>query len=174
VQALIQSAQCEVDRLAVLLTGEFSRTKFKNYQMDNFNVSNYLEDKEEVNSERYLEEVCEESMKAFSELLNKAKLLEFEKPPVSVRKPGDFDNVIQVVAGCDGLWLRKTTSYHAFGVLSQQCPEHIAKPENGGYYGSDDHCPEDCDFEPTFKGYGPGTRTIYDVFVRTFPKLVVS
>jgi hypothetical protein len=136
-----------------------------------------MEDSDPHDEHRYYHEMLVPAIESFANLLNNANFIEFDRlPSMNERTDGNPVNhsVIQVVGGGPeyGFWLRKTTSYQ-FCIPGDVCPEHVA-PE--GYYGSDDldNCPEDCTFEPKFKGFGPGTQVIYDVSVRCSPRLQVK
>lgn len=157
----MRSAQTEVELLVDLLKNHYEETLFTGYEMDQLNCVNYIEDKDTLTEERYRKEVIGDSMEAFADLLNRADIMEFQKPPLQESKPGEPVTFIQVLARDNGLWLRKTTVYCAFGILGDQCPEHT-------------DCPEECTFIPENKGLGPGTRTVYDVHVRTNPRLKVE
>lgn len=163
----------EVELFRDLLTVKQRRiSPTSGYHLDHLYVRGYIEDQEEPTEHTYYHDMLLPSIEALTKLLNNVSYIEFEKPPIC--KP--TEGPAQVLGGSDelGFYLRKTTEYKMFGVLGDQCPEHVAKPEFDGWFGSDDECPDDCKFEPKFKGLKPGYQTIYDVLVRTNPKMNIQ
>jgi hypothetical protein len=163
----------EVDLFAEIM-GK-SRTKMElakvgGYEVDHLYVRGYMEDSDPHDEHRYYHDMLVPAIESLTSLLQNARYIEFEQ--LSVENPSG--SVIQTLGGGSdyGFWLRKTTSYQ-FCIPGEVCPKHVA-PE--GYYGSDDldNCPEDCDFVPKFKGFGPGTQVIYDVKIRSFPRLRIK
>ena len=157
-----------LDELLTIKTKVLSPTR--GYQGDHLYVSGYIEDKDAHDEHHYYHEMLLPAMEAMATLLNNADYMEFERLPIMEVGEGACQS--------DGggslydFWLRKTTSYCMFGVDAERCPEHT---DDSGYMVlPDDLCPPECTFEPKNKGLGPGTRTIYDVLIRSSPKLVVQ
>lgn len=166
---LLGNIDREVELLSDLLTNRYELSETKGYQGDHLYVRGYIEDREQPTEHSYYHEMLEPAIKGLAALLNNANYMEFEKLPCI--KPSE--GAIQVIGGGleYGFWLRKTTSYNAWGHLNP-CPVHVA-PD--GYYGSDDldNCPDSCTHDST-PHFDSGHETIYDVFVRSSPKLEIK
>jgi hypothetical protein len=164
----------EVELLASLLTvKDLNLSPTKGYQGDHLYVRGYIEDKEDFNEHRYYHEMLKPAIESLAQLLNNVQYAEFEEfPCMDLKSTG----TPQISGGGEeyGFWIRKTTSYNMFGDLNP-CPEHVATEEFDGHYGSDDldNCPEDCTHDSTPR-FGPGYETIYDVLVRTYPKMQIK